>query len=244
MQASTTVPYYFPSTEARTRSLSLRFPSPLALAITAAVLMMTSSVPDAGVVYSGQIQPLSDSAVDLTLADVVEHLNERLPSSYRRDSYKLGRLVLELADRHQFSPAFLLSVIDTESSYRPTIVSKAGAIGLMQLLPGTAAEMAEKFGIKGYQGESDLVNPAINLKLGVAYLAHLRKQFGTSLHYVAAYNLGPTALRRKLREGNYELGALDSYVRKIHDRSRLLRGDRVLTQSRSQRRAEVLARAI
>ena len=135
--------------------------------------------------------------------------------------------MLELSERHQISPALILAVVEMESSYRFTVVSSAGAVGLMQLRPTTAKYIAQRYKVRGYRSEADLRNPEINLRLGVAYLAHLRRQFGHSLHYLAAYNVGPTALKKRLNAGRYELGSLDSYVRKIHGRTRELQGGRV-----------------
>ncbi len=153
--------------------------------------------------------------------------------------------MLELSDQHQFSPTFILSVIETESSFRTGVISKAGAVGLMQLLPATAKETAERYNIRSYKSAADLHNPVVNLRLGVAYMSYLRKQFGHSLHYVAAYNMGPTALRRKLRNNDYGLGALDHYVRTIHERSRTLRGNRMFEKLPAARQAEgMLASAI
>ena len=138
----------------------------------------------------------------------------------------MGRLVMELSERHQLAPSVILAVIEKESSFRPQIVSKAGAVGMMQLLPNTAKEVAKAYRIRSYKGKDDLRDPATNIRLGVAYLSYLRQNFGHSLHYIAAYNLGPTALRRRLRSGNYELGALDRYVRSIHVRARELQAGR------------------
>lgn len=222
MQASTSsiYPVYIKTTGAER--------APSTIAILTALILLAASAPEAGIVPAGEISPLSDSRADLSLNDVVAHLESRLPGAYKQESYKLGKLVLELSERHQFSPSFILSVIETESTFRPTVVSKAGAVGLMQLLPSTAREVAGKYGIKSYRTPADLNNPQTNMRLGVAYLSYLRKQFGNSIHYVAAYNLGPTALRRRLRSGDYELGAIDPYVRVIHERSRTMRNSRAV----------------
>lgn len=193
------------------------------LAAFAVAALMVSSVPETSLVPAHEIRPLEDGRNDLTLAETVERFRKGLPRSRRHEAYRLGKLVLELSERHQISPSLIMAVIETESSFRSSVVSKAGAVGLMQLLPGTAREMATRYKVRAYHGPADLHDPAVNLQLGVAYLAHLRRQFGHTVHYVAAYNLGPTALRRRLGAGNYELGALDRYVRVIHERARSLR---------------------
>jgi soluble lytic murein transglycosylase-like protein len=196
------------------------------VALLAGVLLLTTHAPDAGMVPASEILPLNDSVADLSLAEVVARFEARLGHSRKDEAYRLSKLVLNLSERHQLSPSLILAVIDTESSFRFDVVSKAGAVGLMQLMPDTAEEIARLYHIHSYQSAADLADPAVNLRLGVAYLAYLRHQFGNSLHYLAAYNAGPSAFRKRLRTGNFELGALDPYVRVIHARARELRGTR------------------
>lgn len=243
MQASTSFSPLFISTTGRASTPRARV-NATGLTFFASMLLMATSVQDTGLVPSGEILPLdgTGSHEELTLKEVTTHFQDRLGPAHKQESYKLGRLVLQLSDQYQFSPTFLLSVIETESSFRVNVVSKSGAVGLMQLLPGTAREMSEKYDI-AYRGEADLHNPAVNIRLGVAYLSWLRRQFGHSLHYVAAYNLGPTALRRRLNSGDFELGAIDQYVRRIHDRTRSLRGSREGTKLPAIHRA-VTAEAV
>lgn len=89
-----------------------------------------------------------------------------------------------------------LSIARRESEFDPTVVSHAGARGLMQLMPGTAKLMAPVIG-----EEYDLArltrDAGYNARLGGAYLARLRAEFGTSPVLVAAgYNAGPGRPRR------------------------------------------------
>jgi soluble lytic murein transglycosylase-like protein len=225
---TSTIPYLFtysPSESDYAEPSSVRATGGLPfLALFASLLLLTAHAPDAGMVPASEILPLNDSLADLSLSEVVARFEAHIGANRRQEAYRLGKLVLELSERHQLSPSLILAVIDTESSFRFGVVSKAGAVGLMQLLPDTAAEIARMYRIRSYRTASDLENPAVNLRLGVAYLAYLRHQFGNSLHTVAAYNAGPTAFHRRLRGGNFELGALDPYVRVIHLRARELRG--------------------
>jgi soluble lytic murein transglycosylase len=69
-----------------------------------------------------------------------------------------------------------------------------GAIGLMQLMPLTANQVAQRFGFSGVDRE-DLFDQDMNIRLGVRYLGQLLDQFsGNVAHAVAAYNAGPTAV--------------------------------------------------
>ncbi len=188
-------------------------------AMVAGTLFLSLPMMEAGKDAPVEMQALEDSQADLSLAEVVNHLQDRLPREQKAEAYKLGKLLMALADRHMVSPGLILSVIETESSYRAGVVSKSGAIGMMQLLPTTAEEVAKRYGVRAYRTQADLYDPAINMRLGVAYLAYLRSRFGNSLHYLAAYNMGPTAMKRRLNRGEYSLGALEGYVRKIQTRT-------------------------
>ena len=85
-------------------------------------------------------------------------------------------------------PASLaLAVIRQESSFDPGVVSAAGARGLMQLMPGTAAQVARVLPAPA----GPLTDPTINMQLGTAYLAALLAQFGGAQpEAIAAYNAG------------------------------------------------------
>lgn len=84
-----------------------------------------------------------------------------------------------------------LAIARRESEFLPEAVSPAGALGLMQLMPGTAKLMAEKLKIPNRQ-PALTSDPAYNARLGSAYLAHLAEEFGPSIALRAAgYNAGP-----------------------------------------------------
>jgi soluble lytic murein transglycosylase-like protein len=85
------------------------------------------------------------------------------------------------------SPALALAVIAVESAGRPTAVSRAGAQGLMQLIPATA----ERFGVR------DAFDPAQNIRGGVTYLDWLLNEFDHDVVLaLAGYNAGEGAVRR------------------------------------------------
>jgi soluble lytic murein transglycosylase len=101
-------------------------------------------------------------------------------------------------DRKQsgLDPLVLHSIIRQESQFSPTILSPAGAVGLMQLMPRTAAETARRIG-RPRPKRRELVNPVVNVELGAAYLARLVRTFdGDYARAVAAYNAGETAVSR------------------------------------------------
>ena len=90
-------------------------------------------------------------------------------------------IVQEAAQKYGVEPTLIKAVIQTESAGNPRAVSQAGAQGLMQLMPGTAAEM----------GASDSFNPAQNIMAGTRYLRQLLDRYrGDTRLALAAYNWG------------------------------------------------------
>jgi soluble lytic murein transglycosylase len=102
--------------------------------------------------------------------------------------------------------AIAYGIMRQESSFDPTAISSAGAIGLMQLLPSTARRTAIKNSIRF---DGNLENPEENMALGTTYIGGLIADFGNCLPLaIAAYNAGPTNVANWLAEnGDPELGA-------------------------------------
>jgi soluble lytic murein transglycosylase len=91
------------------------------------------------------------------------------------------------------------SLIRQESCFRPDAKSPASAFGVMQVLPATAQELAREFKLKNFSTPESLLNPELNIKLGTTYLGRLIRSFGGNVPLaLAAYNAGPTRLRRWL----------------------------------------------
>ena len=98
-------------------------------------------------------------------------------------------LVADAAAKHQVPLSLLLAVVAVESRFDPNAVSRAGAAGLMQLMPATAKDL----------GVTDPFDPKANVDGGARYLAFLRKHFKDDALALAAYNAGPG---RVMRAGN------------------------------------------
>lgn len=93
------------------------------------------------------------------------------------------------------SEALALSIARRESEFRATVVSGAGARGLMQLMPATAKAMSGKLGLPYSRGKLTS-DPAYNAQLGSAYLAQRIEEFGENYVLVSAgYNAGPHRAR-------------------------------------------------
>jgi soluble lytic murein transglycosylase len=82
-------------------------------------------------------------------------------------------------------------IMRAESIYRKDVVSPVGALGLMQVMPGTAQKIAHKLGEKQFEAR-ELLQPEMAVKIGSRYLAKLEGQFDNNIPLVAAsYNAGP-----------------------------------------------------
>jgi soluble lytic murein transglycosylase-like protein len=136
-------------------------------------------------------------------------LGESRPAvSIDRDGVE--KLVREAAERHQVDPALVRAVIETESNWNPSAISRKGALGLMQLVPSTA----QRF------GANDAFSPKQNVDAGVKYLKTLLERYNGNLDLaLAAYNAGEGAVDRAhgvpaYRETkNYVLKVQEAYYR-------------------------------
>jgi soluble lytic murein transglycosylase len=109
-------------------------------------------------------------------------------------TYPLPRreMLVRAARDRGLDPILVASVIRQESAFDPRIVSRAGAVGLMQVMPATGRQLAAAAGPRDFGVES-LVTPEINLHLGTLYLRDLWRRYDGDLNLVlSAYNAGPT----------------------------------------------------
>ena len=107
------------------------------------------------------------------------------------------------AEKYSLSKSMIASVINIESGYDKDCVSNAGAIGLMQLLPSTAFDCANRLDM--VITEKDLYNPEININLGCYYLSYLLDMFDGNLeNSLSAYNWGLGNVKNWIALGNID----------------------------------------
>ena len=109
-------------------------------------------------------------------------------------------IVLGHARNYDLDPALLAAVIYQESKFHADARSDRGAVGLMQLLPGTAEGIAERTGGTQFR-VSDLYDPEINVRYGAWYLRHLLDRYGSERLALAAYNAGQANVDRWRAQG-------------------------------------------
>lgn len=124
----------------------------------------------------------------------------------RRGS-EFDAIIDDHARAHGLSPVLVRAVIEAESAFNPRAVSRVGAMGLMQLMPGTAKDL----------GVADPFDPADNIRGGTKYLRTLLDRFGGDVRLaLAAYNAGPGAVERYDNVPPYR--ETRDYVAKISNR--------------------------
>ena len=150
---------------------------------------------------------------------VLEHKARRKLDTEQREG--VARVLASAEREYGISVIHALAIIELESGFDPAARGPAGSIGLMQLQPATAREVAKRYGFH-WTSDRTLLDPEHNARLGLAYLAELRQKFETTEKAVAAYNIGPANLRRLLARRALRPGP---YLTKFYAHVEALRED-------------------
>lgn len=150
--------------------------------------------------YGQAIQTMADSKS-------FDELQVRFPLVYREH-------IKAAARQTSVNEPFIFAITRQESAFSPTATSTAGALGLMQLLPSTAKSTAKKSGLSFKQ--QDLFLPERNIILGSRYLDELMQRFsGNRILVAAAYNAGPTKVRKWINRPDNEKQDFDVWIETI-----------------------------
>lgn len=139
---------------------------------------------------SGELAPMDPMALGLG----------RVPVGNRGEIISMIR---EAANKYGVDSALFQGLVQQESDFNPRSTSSAGAMGLAQLMPGTARAL----------GVNDPYDPRQNLEGGAKYLSQMIKQFGDVKLALAAYNAGPGAVTRA--KGIPDIAETRDYVQKV-----------------------------
>ena len=131
------------------------------------------------------------------LGNLVLEVAARMPGHDGAVHRQLATVIHEEAARAGLDPLLVLALIDVESSFDPSAVSYAGAIGLMQLRERTLHREIERSGLV----PADPFDPVANVRVGVRYLRRLVKAFGSTDLALMAYNAGPNRILAYYRAG-------------------------------------------
>ncbi len=137
------------------------------------------------------LSPGEDGYVDVATAEIVSIEQEKLPAAPAPEpaasAADVPAAVAAASDRHDLDADLITSVIRAESDFNPKAVSPKGAQGLMQLMPGTAAQLGVPNGF----------DPRANVDGGTRYLRELLARYHNDLaKALAAYNAGPARVEQ------------------------------------------------
>jgi len=162
---------------------------------------------------AGWLTPIGNAKAGVKIADAIRkdpssfaifssfHTEQERQQALNKVPY--GQLIANAADKNAVDSLLVASVVEVESTFKPSAGSNKGAVGLMQLLPRTAGISAKR-----------LTNPAENLDAGAAYLGQLIDRFDGDLSLaLAAYNAGPTNVQRY--KGVPPFPETQAYVQKV-----------------------------
>jgi soluble lytic murein transglycosylase len=131
------------------------------------------------------------------LIETLQERAEHLGSAERRE---IARGLIGAERKTGVDAFLLLAVMEEESHFKQRARSRRGALGLLQVLPETGREVAQRNRIS-WKGEASLFQPSVNILIGAAYLAELRERFGGWDVALTAYSHGPTKARELARRG-------------------------------------------
>jgi soluble lytic murein transglycosylase len=144
------------------------------------------------------------SALLLVVAGAAAWIVDAQPDWYLRTRYPLEyeQVIRAYAEERHLDPTLVAAVIYAESRFDPNVVSDAGAVGLMQVLPETGRFIARSTGGTGFV-EADLRDPDLNVRYGTWLLDYLRRRYDGDVETaLAAYHAGPANVDEWRRTGS------------------------------------------
>lgn len=146
--------------------------------------------------------------LNLAGMDEASSMNAPIYFNHLRFGPYYSSLIIPTAQKYNFHPLFILSVVRQESAFEGFVRSTAGARGLMQIIPDTGKEIVASLGWPPGYNDQDLYRPVVSIILGTDYLAKWRERFKGDLYAaLAAYNGGPGNATewQKLAKGDPDL---------------------------------------
>ena len=184
--------------------LKRRSPRLVLRALPVAALLLAAAAPAASAQTSRFSYSRSESGA-ISISGEGAPVAPRSARAMRASAF--DDIIDQQARAHGLNPVLVRAVIEAESAFNPLAVSRAGAMGLMQLMPGTAKDL----------GVADPFDPVENIRGGTAYLRALLDRFDGDVRLaLAAYNAGPGAVERYDNVPPYR--ETRAYVAKISNR--------------------------
>jgi len=139
---------------------------------------------------------------ELDYETVLEVVRTHRPTAADGWLHTLATAIVEEARAEAIDPLFVTAIIAKESSFKSRVVSHAGAVGLMQLRPWVAEDLALRTDVE-WNGKQTLHTPHLNIRLGVRYYKELVERFGDEQIALTAYCFGPSRVSSQLRRGTF-----------------------------------------
>lgn len=150
-------------------------------------------------------------------AQILEVVRRHRPSADDAWRQRLADTIVAEALAAQTDPLFIAAIVAHESSFKSRIVSHAGAVGLMQLRPWVAEDMAQRSDVE-WHGVSTLHDPQLNVRLGIRYYKELLDRFGNAQTALTAYCYGPSRVALQLRQGTFDGSGYARDILDFHER--------------------------
>ncbi|VAX29373.1 Soluble lytic murein transglycosylase precursor [hydrothermal vent metagenome] len=205
---------------------SVRFPDNLSLTFKRADFLNSVGLQDYAIkeIYSYRAEGDYDRLKICRYLQSLEAFNESFRCASKLKRYPgtsvllypavYSDIVKKRSADYNIDPLVVFSVIREESRFNRKAISRAGALGLMQLMPFTAQRMAKSLGYEtGLLTDDEIMKPDLNITLGSYYLGQLISEFGSVPMAVAAYNAGESAVRRWLEANQYN--EVDEFIEDI-----------------------------
>lgn len=154
-----------------------------------------------------------DSSYEEYYAYIVDKAQKNNPALSEENAKRISELIVTYAERYELNIEVVANVIKVESHFRPNVVSEAGAVGIMQIMPNTGKALASELGITDYS----LYDMETNIHFGTYYLSKLLDKYENDQHQaLTAYNRGPTGLKLYVQstgsaQSSYSKAILNSY---------------------------------
>jgi hypothetical protein len=185
----------------------------LGIATAGVILALGGCVTGGAGPMQGSTAPTAGSPSAVVLEPFSESERERILA--------VQAIVAHAAAEHGLDADLINAVIWVESRFDPEAKSPAGARGLMQLMPATAAYLAKQMGERSPRA----YDPEFNVRAGALYLAEMVEKFGDERYAVAAYHAGPGNVKKWLESGEAFPDYSDTYVAKVMDARTRFEGD-------------------
>lgn len=130
--------------------------------------------------------------------------------------------IQQAGEQYEVNPYWIAAMIKCESDFNPVAVSKAGAVGLMQMMPSTAEDIASRglVDTELYSPEN-LTDPQTNIHYGTAYLRYLVERYHEMNPAIAAYNAGMANVDKWLSEdddvrASVDFAETEEYIHRVN----------------------------